>query len=118
MLSNRENVMNEMTAGFEQWMTPLKRTNQFMVERLERWAALQMDSLRAYVDLGVAQCKVALKVTDPHNLHEFTDCQFAVLSFVGHRMMDDGRMMVEWNAENCRQADRLARDNLLRLMFK
>jgi phasin family protein len=110
--------MNEMPAVIGEWVAPLQRTNQFLVQRLEQWAALQMESLKAYVDLGVAQCKVALKVTDPHSLHEFVDSQFAVLSFVGHRMLDDGRMLAEWNAEGYRQADRLARQNLLGLLFK
>lgn len=110
--------MNEMPAVIGEWVAPLQRTNQFLIQRLEQWAALQMESLKAYVDLGVAQCKVALKVTDPHSLHEFVDSQFAVLSFVGHRMLDDGRMLAEWNAEGYRQADRLARQNLLGLLFK
>lgn len=110
--------MNEMFALFEKWVAPLQQTNQFVAERVEQWTKMQMEGLRAYVDLGVAQCKVALKVTDPHSLHEFTDSQFAVLSFVGHRMADDGRMLAEWSADSCRQADRLARQNLLRLMFK
>jgi phasin family protein len=110
--------MNEMPAVIGEWVAPLQRTNQFLVQRLEQWAALQMESLKAYVDLGVAQCKVALKVTDPHSLHEFVDSQFAVLSFVGHRMMDDGRMLAEWSAAGCRQADHLARQNLLGVLFK
>ena len=110
--------MNEMLALLGDWVAPVQRTNQFLVQRLEQWAALQMESLKAYVDLGVAQCKVALKVTDPHSLHEFTDSQFAVLSFVGHRMMDDGRMLTEWNADGYRQAVGLARQNLLGLLFK
>ena len=110
--------MNEMVVLLDKWVVPLQRTNQFLTERMEQWAAMQMDSLKAYVDLGVAQIKVALKVTDPHSLHDFTDSQFAVLSFVGHRMMDDGRMLAEWTANGYRQADRLARQNLLELLFK
>ncbi len=110
--------MNEMFALLGKWSAPLQQTNQFVVGRVEQWAAMQMESLKAYVDLGVAQVKVALKVTDPHNLHEFTDSQFAVLSFVGHRMMDDGRMLAEWSTDGYRQADRLARQNLLRVLFK
>ena len=114
--------MNEQSAAvaapFKPWLTSLTRFNRFTVGRIEQWVALQMDSLRAYVDLGVAQTRVAFKVTDPHSLHEFADSQFAVLSFVGHRMADDGRMLAEWSADGCRQADRLARQNLLRLMFK
>ena len=110
--------MNESFALLAKWFAPWQRTNQFLTERVEQWTAMQMDSLKAYVDLGVAQIKVALKVTDPHSLHEFTDSQFAVLSFVGHRVMDDGRLLAEWSAAGYRQADRLARQNLLELLFK
>lgn len=109
--------MYPMIALMDKWVAPSRRTNQFMVERVERWTLLRMDSLRAYVDLGVAQFKVALKVTDPHGLREVADSQFAVLSFVGHRMLDDGWMMVEWSTDSHRQADRLARKNLLDLLF-
>ena len=109
--------MYQTLALMGKWVAPLQRTNQFVVERAEQWAALRMDSLKAHVDLGVAQVKVALKVTDPHGLHEFTDSQFAVLSFVGHRMLDDGRLLAEWGADSYRQAARLARQNLLGLLF-
>lgn len=109
--------MYQMPALMDQWAAPLQRTNQFVIERVEQWTTLWMDSLKAHVDLGVAQCKVALKVTDPHSLHEFTDGQFAVLSFVGHRMLDDGWALAKWNADNYRQADQAARRNLLDLLF-
>lgn len=114
--------MNEMPAMWidplKPWVAPLTRFNQFMVGQMEQWAALQMGSLKAYVDLGVAQIRVALKVTDPHSLHEFADSQFAVLSFVGHRVVDDGRALAEWSAHYQTQANRLARENLLGLLFK
>lgn len=114
--------MNEMPAAFVGSLQPLvasvARTNQFMVGQLEKWVALQVDSLKAYVDLDVAQVKVALKVTDPHSLHEFADSQFAVLSFVGHRMADDGRALAEWGSDCQNQANRVARTNLLSLLFK
>lgn len=110
--------MKQMPTVLEQWVAPWQRTNQFMVERMEQWAALQMESLKAYVDLGVAQIKVALKVNNPNSLQEFTDSQFAVLSFVGHRMLDDNRLLAEWSAAGYRQADRVARQNLLGLLLK
>ncbi|MDG4596810.1 MAG: hypothetical protein P9F75_14185 [Candidatus Contendobacter sp.] len=109
--------MYQMPALWSQWGAPLRRTNQLVIERVEQWATLRMDSLKAYVDLGVAQFKVALKVTDPHGLREVADSQFAVLSFVGHRMLDDGWALAKWNADNYRQADQTARRNLLDLLF-
>lgn len=114
--------MNEMPAKFAEpfgpWVTALIRTNRFMVEQVEKAVTLQVDSLKGYVDLGIAQIKVAFKVTDPHSLHEFTDSQFAVLSFVGHRMLEDGRLTNEWGVDCCNQAQRVARQNLLTLLFK
>ena len=113
--------MNEQSAAFAEpfkpWLTSLTRFNQFAVGRMEQWVALQMDSLRAYVDLGVAQARVALKVTDPHSLHEFADSQFAVLSFVGHRAIDDNRAISEWRSDGQKQAIGLTRANLLTVLF-
>ncbi len=75
--------MNEMPAAWVEplkpWVAPLTRFNQFMVRQMEQWASLQMGSLKAYADLGVAQVRVALKVTDRSSLNEFADSQFAVL---------------------------------------
>ncbi len=114
--------MNEgsvaFTEPFRPWVASLTRVNQFVVGQMEKWVGLQMDSLRAYVDLGVAQAKVAMKAVDPHSLHEFADSQFAVASFVGHRVVDDGRLLAEWSEDCCNQANRLARRNALSVLFK
>jgi phasin family protein len=71
--TNRENVMNEMPAAWVEplkpWIAPLTRFNQFMVRQMEQWTSLQMGSLKAYADLGVAQVRVALKVTDRSSLN-------------------------------------------------
>lgn len=114
--------MNEMPVGlsesFGPLVEPVTKANRFMVSQVEKAVALGLDSLRAYIDLGVAQVKVALKVNDPHGLHEFADSQFAVLSFVGHRMLDDGRALNEWGMESCHQAHLLARKSMVSLLFK
>lgn len=113
--------MNKMAAGgepFDHMVAICTRTNQMVVEQGEKWVEMRMDSLRAHVDLGLSQAKVALKVTDPHSLNEFVDSQLAVLSFVGHRMMEDSRALVEWGVDCVKQADRLIRRNALQLLFK
>lgn len=114
--------MNEMPAGLGQplkpLIAPLTKFNQLISSQMERWVALNMDSLKAYMDLGMAQVKVALKVHDAHSLNEFADSQFAVLSFMGHRMLDDSRTLSNWGADYYHQADRLTRSSLLNLIFK
>ncbi|MBK8963412.1 MAG: hypothetical protein IPM75_10100 [Candidatus Competibacteraceae bacterium] len=86
--------MNDMPSTSFEPMKPLVaalvRTNQALVGQFEKWVELRLDSLRAYVDLGLAQTKIALMTTDAQSASEFADSQFAVLSFVGYRMMEDG----------------------------
>ncbi|HAS51911.1 MAG TPA: hypothetical protein DCS21_09310 [Gammaproteobacteria bacterium] len=114
--------MNEKSVAFNAMygslVAPLTQVNRFMASQLEQGVMLGLDSLRAYVDLGVAQVKVALKVTDSHSLHEFADSQFAVLSFVGHRVLDDNRAASEWSKAGYCEANRLMRKNLLSQLFK
>ena len=110
--------MNPMQALLEPWIAPWQRTQRFAIGRMEQWAAMHMESLKTYIDLGVTQLKVAAKVTGPHSLSEFNDSQYAVLSFVGHRMMDDGRMLAEWSTESYQKAHQVARQNLLGLLLK
>jgi len=103
---------------FQSFLAPLTKANQFVVEQIEKLAALQLGSLKVYADLGLSQIKVALKVTDPHSVHEFLDSQFAVLSFVGHRVLDDGRALAEWSTGCVTGAERLARENTIKMIFK
>ena len=114
--------MNEKSVTFNTMcgslVEPLTQVNRFMVAQLEQGVMLGLDSLRAYVDLGVAQVKVALKVTDTHRLQEFADSQFAVLSFVGHRVLEDNRAVSEWSQAGYGEANRLMRKNLLGVLFK
>ena len=110
--------MNPMQALLAPWIAPWQRTNRLVMDRMEQWATMQMESLKTYIDLGLTQIKVASKINDSRSLSEFNDSQYAVLSFVGHRIMDDGRMMAEWATESYQQADRVARQNLLGLLLK
>lgn len=114
--------MNEIPAGLSQplmpLIEPLTKFNQLTSSQIEKWVALSMDSMKAYMDLGIAQIKVALKVHDAQSLSKFTDSQFAVLSFVGHRILDDNHALKEWGVDCYHQSSRLARSSLLNLIFK
>jgi phasin family protein len=94
------------------------RTNQMVLGQVEKWMALQADSLKAYMDLGLSQVKVALKVTDLHSLQEFSGSQFAVMNFMSHRVLDDVQAIREWGADCFVQTHRLSRENTLRWLFK
>ena len=113
---NKDSLM--FTEPFRPWIVSLTRANQFVAEQLDSWVRYRMDSLRSYVDLGVAQTKVALKVTDLGSLREFADSQFAVASFVGHRVIDDGRLLSEWSEDCYKQANLVGRRNMLSMLFK
>lgn len=96
----------------------MARTNQVVVGQLEKLVEARMDSFKAYVDLGLAQAKVLLRVDDSHSCNEFVDGQFAVSSFISHQMVDDVRTLAEWGSDSAKQTARLFQENTLRLLFK
>lgn len=103
---------------FRSFLAPLTKANQFLIERIEKLVTLQMDSVKVYTDLGLSQIKVALKATDSDSAHDFLDSQFAVLSFIGHRVLDDGRALAEWSTGCVTGVARLAQENTLKMIFK
>ncbi|MGB2682504.1 MAG: phasin family protein [Candidatus Competibacter sp.] len=114
--------MNAMPAvgcePIDRMISSMARTNQVLVDQFEKLVDLRMNSLKAYVDLGLSQAKVVLKISDARGFDEFLDSQFAVLSFVSHQMVDDGRALAEWGIDGSKQATRLAQENALRVLFK
>lgn len=112
------NHLASVEAPFAALVEPLIQAHQFWLAQWEKGVALGMNSLKAYVDLGAAQVTVALKVRDSYSLHEFADSQFAVLSFVGHRLVEDIRALGEWEIDACQQAQGLLQRRLLRCVFK
>lgn len=110
--------MVNVEAPFAALAEPLMQTHQLLISQCEKGMALGMNSLKAYVDLAAAQVTVALKIRDSYSLHEFADSQFAVLSFVGHRLFEDIRALGEWEIDACQQAQGLLQRRLLRCVFK
>jgi len=114
--------MNEIPAKLGQplkpFIEPIAQFNQLTSSQIEKWVVLSMDSLKAYMDLGLAQARVALKVRNAQNFNEFVDSQSAVLSFVAHRMVEDYRSLNEWGIDCYYQTNHLMRSNLLNLIFK
>ncbi|MBK8507470.1 MAG: hypothetical protein IPL51_02155 [Candidatus Competibacteraceae bacterium] len=49
----------------------MARTNQVLVDQFEKLVDLRMNSLKAYVDLGLSQAKVVLKISDARGFDEF-----------------------------------------------
>ncbi|MCB1776694.1 MAG: phasin family protein [Candidatus Competibacteraceae bacterium] len=115
-------MMNKIPVGsgepLKLFVEPIANLNWLISSQMEKWVTLSMDSFKAYMDLGVAQVKVALKIHDMRSLSEFADSQLAVWSFVGHRVLDDNRALKEWGVDYYHQANRLARYNLLNIIFK
>ena len=94
------------------------KARQEGVAQWESLVALQMNSLRAYVDLGLAQCRVAAQISSPQDLCEALDSQIAVFSFLSHRLLDDSRALLEWQQTAQTRSYALLRAGLIALIFR
>ncbi|MDX1606635.1 MAG: phasin family protein [Candidatus Competibacterales bacterium] len=103
------NVMNQQQ---QQLAATVQRFNQLAVTNVEKLVALQLDTLRRYSDLGVAQLKALVEVRNPQQLQDYVREQGEVARRFGETLVADGKAVAELGVEYNQQAQQLARESV------
>ncbi len=96
MITETLSSLTEPTKGM---LEPVQRLNQAAVVTVEKLAEHQIDSLKAYSDLGVSQLKVAAEVRDVKGLQNLVSKQTDVLRRFGECLTSDFRAFLELGAD-------------------
>ncbi len=99
--------MKHVTMPFEAYRSVVVKFNQALAGQIAYFAELQMNSLKKYTDLGLAQIKVASSVSDTRGLQEFVESQSAVASFLNQQLANDSQALAKWGYDCYVQADSL-----------
>ncbi len=86
MITETLSALTKPTKGV---LEPVQELNQQAIATIEKLAAHQIDSLKAYTELGVNQLKAAAEVRDVEGLQNLLSKQTDVLRKVGDRLMSD-----------------------------
>lgn len=70
-------------------LAPYTKFNTLMAKHVEQITELQVNAMKAYSELGLAQFKAASEVKDVTSLASFNSQQMATLTKLSQQLMDD-----------------------------
>ncbi|MCL1039158.1 phasin family protein [Shewanella corallii] len=73
----------------EKSLAPYQKFNALMAKHVEQITELQVNAMKAYSELGLAQFKAASEVKDVTSLAAFNGQQMATLTKLSQQLMDD-----------------------------
>jgi phasin family protein len=107
MITETISALTEPTKGV---LEPVQKLNQQAVTTVEKLAARQMDSLKAYSDLGVSQLKIVAEVKDVEGLQNLVSKQVDFLRAFGECLMSDIKAVAQIGVDFVSQATRVGAD--------
>lgn len=89
---------------------PIQKMNQMTIAHVEKIAALQMESMTTYTNLGIGRLKTAAEVNDPWSFMTYLVTQSAYLAKVGEHMIADMQKLSRLSGEFVEKARSVAHE--------
>lgn len=96
----------------EKNMQPFFKFNQLMTKNVELLTELQLNAMRTYSEMGMAQMKVASEIKDVNTLAAFSGQQLGVLSKLSQQMLDDSNKLQAAAKEFKQDIETLTSENI------
>ncbi|MGI2261050.1 phasin family protein [Shewanella sp. GXUN23E] len=96
----------------EKSLAPYHKFNQLMAKHVEQVTAMQVNAMKAYSELGLAQFKAASEVKDVTSLAVFNSQQMATLTKLSQQLMDDSNKIQNIAKSFKEDVDQLTSDNI------
>ena len=96
----------------EKTLAPYIKFNKLVAKNVEMLTELQLNSVRTYSEMGLAQVKAATEVNDVTTLTSFSGQQLATMTKLSQQMMDDSAKLQTIAKEFKEDLDKLTSDNI------
>lgn len=97
---------------------PLVKANKMMVENIEKMMVFHMNSLKAYMDIGINQMRAAAEINDVKSWQDFYRRQGEIAQTVQQKMLNDARLMSDLAARFKTEMDGLTKTSLEDALLK
>ncbi|NMQ20745.1 phasin family protein [Candidatus Competibacter phosphatis] len=97
---------------------PLVKVNKLMVENIEKMMLFQMNSLKAYLDIGINQMRAAAEINDVKSLQSFYKRQTDIAQTVQQKMLHDAKAMSDLATRFKTEMDGLTKTTLEDVLHK
>lgn len=96
----------------EKTMEPYVKFNKLVSKNVEVLTELQLNAVRTYSEMGLAQMKAASEIKDVTSLTAFNSQQLTVLTKLSQQMMDDSNKLQSIAKEFKEDIEQLTSENL------
>ncbi len=103
-------LFNDYIAKSQVFVAPVVKANQAGVATLEKVVHFQLEALRSYAEIGLAQLKAAAEIRDPEGVKAFYASQVEVATTVRQKLVDDTKALAEIGAGYKAELDSLAKE--------
>ena len=90
-----DKVLASFKEQSEKLVAPMVEFNRLNVASFEKLANLELQSLRAVTDLGLAQLKFAAELRDADGMKVFAEQQSDFVRRLNEQLVEDGKAVVE-----------------------
>lgn len=96
----------------EKTMEPYVKFNKLVTKNVEVLTELQLNAIRTYSEMGLAQMKAASEIKDVTSLTAFNSQQLTVLTKLSQQMTDDSNKLQSIAKEFKEDVEQLTSENL------
>ncbi|MFD2179289.1 phasin family protein [Veronia pacifica] len=96
----------------EKSMAPFVKFNKLVTKNVETLTELQLNAIRTYSEMGLAQMKAASDVKDVTSFTAFAGQQMNALTHLSQQLIDDSNKLQNVAKEFKDELDHLATENL------
>ncbi|RXJ72531.1 phasin family protein [Veronia nyctiphanis] len=96
----------------EKNLAPFVKFNKLVTKNVETLTELQLNAMRTYSEMGLAQLKAASDVKDVTSLTAFTGQQMAAMTQLSQQLIDDSNKLQNVAKEFKDELDHMTTENL------
>lgn len=91
----QDNILNAFSEQAKSMFTPMTKFNSLMVENMEKLTEFQINAVKGYAEMGLAQMKSAAEIKDLESAREFTASQAETATTLNKKVMEDAKALSE-----------------------
>lgn len=95
----KETILNAFSEQAKSVFAPMAKFNGLMVENMEKLTEFQINAVKGYAEMGLAQMKSAAEIKDLESARSFTSAQAETASTLNKKIMEDAKALSDMAME-------------------
>jgi len=106
-----EEILAKTGDRLNELLAPSRKFNALLIDNLDKFTKFQLDSARAYADLGLEQLRAALQISDANSLQTFVSNQQKLVEAVSKKLASDAETVAALSKDFTAEVQKLAQEN-------